>query len=64
MVSAWYMDDSDADPRLEHQLDPPQTVDLGEVYPLTGVLYWKVNDEQASHKQKLARYRIFLLVSS
>ena len=43
MVSAWYMDDSHDDPRLEHQLDPPVPVDLKHVYESTGVLYWKVH---------------------
>lgn len=36
------MDDSDADQRLEHQMDPPQPVDMKVVKELTGVLYWKV----------------------
>lgn len=42
MVRAWYMDDSDADQRLEHQLDPPQPVEMDDVKKLTGVLYFKV----------------------
>lgn len=36
------MDDSEADQRLEHQMDPPQPVDMDTVTKLTGVLYWKV----------------------
>lgn len=42
MVSAWYMDDSDEDQRLEHQKNPPQPVDMKDLVHLTGVLHWKV----------------------
>ena len=42
MVSAWYMDDSDEDQRLEHQKNPPQPIDMKDLANLTGVLYWKV----------------------
>lgn len=43
MVSAWFMDSSDEDQRLEHHMSPPKFVDLEELRKLTGVLYWKVN---------------------
>jgi len=43
MVSAWFMDDSDADQRLEHQKSPPEPVGIEQVQKLTGVLYWKLN---------------------
>jgi len=43
MVSAWYMDNSDEDQRLEHQRNPPQPISLEEVQKSTGVLYWKLN---------------------
>lgn len=39
MVKAWYMDTSDADQRLSHQLDPPEFVSLENLEKL-GVLYW------------------------
>lgn len=42
MVSAWYMDESDEDQRLEHQTDPPRPIDMKDIVSLTGVLYWKV----------------------
>lgn len=42
MVRAWYMDDSPEDQRLEHQLDPPQSVSLEELAKNTGVAHWKV----------------------
>lgn len=44
MVSAWYMDNSDEDQRLEHQRNPPQPISLEEVQKSTGVLYWKVKN--------------------
>lgn len=42
MVSAWFMDSSDEDQRLSHQLDPPQPVSLEDLANC-GVLYWKVS---------------------
>ena len=42
MVKAWFMDSSDEDQRLAHQLDPPQPVSLEDLENC-GVLYWKVS---------------------
>ena len=42
MVKAWFMDSSDKDQRLPHQLDPPEPVSLEDLENC-GVLYWKVN---------------------
>ena len=42
MVKAWFMDSSDEDQRLPHQLDPPQPVSLEDLENC-GVLYWKVS---------------------
>ena len=42
MVSAWYMDDSDEDQRLEHHKNPAQPVDMKDLFALSGVLHWKV----------------------
>jgi len=42
MVKAWFMDSSDTDQRLPHQLDPPEPVSLEDLKNC-GVLYWKVN---------------------
>ena len=41
MVKAWFMDSSDEDQRLPHQLDPPEPVSLEDLKNC-GVLYWKV----------------------
>lgn len=43
MVSAWFMDDSDSDQRLEHHKSPPEFLDLEQLRRRTGVLYWKVS---------------------
>lgn len=42
MVKAWFMDSSEEDQRLPHQLDPPKPVSLDDLKNC-GVLYWKVN---------------------
>jgi len=39
MVNAWFMDNSDADQRLPHHLDPPQFVDVAYLRKC-GVLYF------------------------
>lgn len=42
MVKAWFMDSSEEDQRLPHELDPPKPVSLDDLRNC-GVLYWKVN---------------------
>lgn len=43
MVRAWYMDDSNDDQRLEHNLNPPKFLDLETLNYDTGVEYFKVS---------------------
>lgn len=43
MVRAWYMDDSDADQRLEHHRQPPEYLKLEDLFAVTGVEYFQVN---------------------
>ncbi|CAK9808318.1 Acireductone dioxygenase [Anthophora quadrimaculata] len=43
MVRAWYMDNSDADQRLEHHRESPEYVSLEDLFKKTGVEYFKVN---------------------
>ena len=43
MVRAWYMDDSAADQRLEHQRNPAEFLSLEELFRQTGVEYFKVS---------------------
>ncbi|KAH9514145.1 hypothetical protein Btru_030397 [Bulinus truncatus] len=59
MVRAWYMDDSDADQRETHMLDPPVFVSLEELYKKCGVEYfkfdadtWETNEEFAALRKK------------
>ncbi len=54
MVSAWYMDDSDEDQRLDHHKNPPQPVDMKDVVNLTGVLHWKVNKDPFHYSCRIA----------
>lgn len=57
MVSAWYMDESDTDQRLDHQRDPPQPVDLDQLQKLTGVLYWHIHVDDVENDALLAKIR-------
>ncbi|XP_070533545.1 acireductone dioxygenase-like [Ptychodera flava] len=56
MVRAWFMDDSDADQRLEHMTDPPQFVDL-DYLKEQGVLYWKLDADNWEKEGKLTQIR-------
>lgn len=42
MVRAWYMDNSDADQRLEHHKELPEYISLEDLFKKTGVEYFKV----------------------
>ncbi len=42
MVQAWYMNDSETDQRLEHQMEPPNPVDIATLTKMTGVLHFQV----------------------
>ncbi|OQR79079.1 putative 1 [Tropilaelaps mercedesae] len=48
MVRAYYMDNSDQDQRLPHELCPPEDVDLATLYKRTGVLYFKIDESDWS----------------
>lgn len=43
MVKAWYMNDETNDQRLEHHRNPPQFINLEELYKKTGVEYFNVS---------------------
>ncbi|XP_032685933.1 1,2-dihydroxy-3-keto-5-methylthiopentene dioxygenase [Odontomachus brunneus] len=43
MVRAWYMDNSDADQRLEHHRQPAEFVSLEELFGKTGVEYFEID---------------------
>ncbi|XP_023240799.1 1,2-dihydroxy-3-keto-5-methylthiopentene dioxygenase-like [Centruroides sculpturatus] len=57
MVEAWYMDDSDADQRHEHHLNPKKYVNLEELKSKTGVLYWPINVDNIEKEGKLAEIK-------
>lgn len=56
MVRVWYMDDSDADQRLEHQLDPPEFVSLDKLKQL-GVLYWNFDPSTYEVNEEFQRVK-------
>ncbi|XP_050593696.1 acireductone dioxygenase isoform X1 [Bombus affinis] len=43
MVRAWYMDNSDADQRLEHHKQLPEYISLEDLFKKTGVEYFKID---------------------
>lgn len=43
MVRAWYMDNSDIDQRLEHHKQPPECISIENLFKITGVEYFQVN---------------------
>lgn len=50
MVRAWLMDDDvETDQRLEHHRNPPEFVDLQNLFLITGVEYFKVSSYAAWH---------------
>lgn len=57
MVSAWLMDESAEDQRLDHQRSPPHPIDLDQLEKKTGVLYWKINVDDLENDALLAKIR-------
>lgn len=45
MVNVWYMDEETTDQRLEHHLNPPQFLEVDELFNKTGVEYIKVSNK-------------------
>ncbi|KAI8795957.1 1,2-dihydroxy-3-keto-5-methylthiopentene dioxygenase isoform X1, partial [Biomphalaria glabrata] len=57
MVRAWYMDDSNADQRETHMLDPPVFVSLDELFEKCGVEYKKFNADTWETNVEFAELR-------
>ncbi|XP_015609860.1 1,2-dihydroxy-3-keto-5-methylthiopentene dioxygenase isoform X1 [Cephus cinctus] len=57
MVRAWYMDDSDADQRLEHHKEPPEFVTLSELFDVSGTEYFKVDHENYDKDETLLKLK-------
>ncbi|XP_076678064.1 acireductone dioxygenase 1 [Andrena cerasifolii] len=57
MVRAWYMDNSDADQRLEHYKEPPEFLSLLDLYKITGVEYFKVDYKDYKDDSTLTELR-------
>ncbi|XP_036904559.1 1,2-dihydroxy-3-keto-5-methylthiopentene dioxygenase [Sturnira hondurensis] len=56
MVQAWYMDDSNDDPRLPHRAEPARPVGLEQLRRL-GVLYWKLDADRYEDDPELEKIR-------
>ncbi|KAK4311668.1 hypothetical protein Pmani_016864 [Petrolisthes manimaculis] len=50
MVRAWYMNDTNEDQRLEHQLSPPKFLSLDDLFTTAGILYWKLDPKNYDSK--------------
>lgn len=55
-LEAWYMDDSDADQRLEHRLQPNKPVSMDKLAAL-GVLHWKLDADKYETDSELKTIR-------
>ncbi|XP_008224244.1 PREDICTED: 1,2-dihydroxy-3-keto-5-methylthiopentene dioxygenase 1 isoform X1 [Prunus mume] len=53
---AWFMDESDEDPRLPHHRKPEELVPLDHLAEL-GVLYWRLNPKDYENDQQLRNIR-------
>lgn len=62
MVRAWYMDNEETDQRLEHQRNPPEFLDVDELFERTGVEYFQVIIIR-SGKSFLNSIRLFFFVT-
>lgn len=57
MVSAWYMDNSDTDQRLEHHKTPPEYISLEDLFKKTGVEYFKVDHKDYKNDNTLMQLK-------
>lgn len=57
MVRAWYMDSSTEDQRLEHHRQPPQFLNLDQLYKITGVEYFQLNAGDPLHDVNLEKIK-------
>lgn len=57
MVRAWYMDNTDADQRLEHHREPPEYISLEDLFKGTGVEYFKIDHEDYNHDNTLIKLK-------
>ncbi|XP_076174457.1 acireductone dioxygenase 1 [Ptiloglossa arizonensis] len=57
MVRAWYMDNSDAEQRLEHYKDPPKFLSLEDLFKSTGVEYFTVNYKNYENDNTLTKLK-------
>ncbi|XP_048830367.1 acireductone dioxygenase [Brienomyrus brachyistius] len=55
-MEAWFMDDSDSDPRLPHKKEPNEPVSPEELKEL-GVFYWKLNADIYETDPELQKIR-------
>lgn len=57
MVRAWYMDNTEADQRLEHHKEPPEYISLEDLFKRTGVEYFKVDHKDYKHDNALIKLK-------
>ncbi|XP_076359893.1 acireductone dioxygenase 1 isoform X2 [Tachypleus tridentatus] len=57
MVNAWYMDDSSADQKLEHHLNPPEFISIKDLYKNCGVIYYQLDADNYEAEGKLEKLK-------
>ncbi|KZC10546.1 PREDICTED: 1,2-dihydroxy-3-keto-5-methylthiopentene dioxygenase [Dufourea novaeangliae] len=57
MVRAWYMDNNDADQRLEHHKEPPKFLSLEDLFKSTGVEYFKIDCKDYKNDNTLTQLK-------
>ena len=57
MVRAWYMDNTDADQRLEHHREPPEYISLENLFKRTGVEYFKIDHKNYEYDGTLTKLK-------
>uniref|UniRef100_A0A1A9ZF26 Acireductone dioxygenase n=1 Tax=Glossina pallidipes TaxID=7398 RepID=A0A1A9ZF26_GLOPL len=57
MVEAWFMDDETSDQRLQHHCDPPEYINMNELFKKTGVEYFQINADNYENDNVLQELR-------
>ncbi|KAI9586811.1 hypothetical protein GQX74_002658 [Glossina fuscipes] len=57
MVEAWFMDGETSDQRLQHHCNPPEYINMDELFKKTGVEYFQINADDYENDNVLQELR-------